>query len=241
MYDCNLSDPLDYEKATSRATKMLLEGQATKVLPLINRTIDFYPNSIQPWINKGMALLQLPDPDVNELESICSKVEKLKEGKFSYLHAKVYFTFWLWEMSPLTFESHVKALESFESILEECGEDPDVRMVSLQSCLYSAKTIYRLLRSFSDEDEEEEWMTENKLVEKGFEMLKALGTSESAYYKVEFWVWLSEFQQLRHASSPWTDEINECLSVLKTKTGYEDCDHDSDLLKMEDSSESVGN
>ena len=138
---------------------MLMQNNAEKALPLINRTIDFYPNSIQPWINKGMALLQLPDPDVNELESICSKVEKLKESKFSYLHAKVYFTFWLWEMSPLTFESHVKALESFESILEECGEDPDVRMVSQQNCLDGVKAIYRLLRSFSDEDEEVECST----------------------------------------------------------------------------------
>ena len=39
IYDYNTSEQLDYEKANGRATKMLLEGQATKALPLIKKML----------------------------------------------------------------------------------------------------------------------------------------------------------------------------------------------------------
>ena len=218
------TDPLDYEKANSRATRMIFQKNAEEALPLINKTIACYPNGIQSYINKGMALLQLPDPDVNELKNLYSKFSELKDDKRSYLHAKVHYTFWAWETVPLTFESHVQALMSFESILRESDEDSSVERVKLQSCLYCAKTIYRLLRSFSDEEENESWMTENNLVQKGFRMLKTMRECNQPYYKLFSWVWLSEFQQLYFDSdSPLTEIINDCLSQLRTEAGYENC------------------
>ena len=99
----NESDPLNYEKANSRAAFLLIQGHAEKALPLINRTVLHNPSGIQPLINKGIALLQLPDPNIDELEIISAKIKELTQNRCSYLQAKVYYTYWLWDCSPGTF------------------------------------------------------------------------------------------------------------------------------------------
>ena len=222
---CDYNDPdsLNYEKANSIATLMLIQNKAEKALPLINRTVLHNPSGIQPLINKGIALLQLPDPTINELEIISAKFKELTQNRCSFLLAKVYYTYWLWCLSSGEFESCIEALESFESVLAESNEGSDVESAQLQSCLYCAKTIYRMIRDFSDDDENVKWMTENELVKKGFQMLRTMATCDNSYYKLESWIWLSEFQQL-YGDSPLIKDVKSCLSQLQTEAGYECCD-----------------
>ena len=115
----NESDPLNYEKANTRAAFLLIQGHAEKALPLINRTVLRNPSGIQPLINKGIALLQLPDAHIDELEIISAKIKELTQNRCSYFQAKVYYTYWLLDCSPATFEHFIVALELFESVLKK--------------------------------------------------------------------------------------------------------------------------
>ena len=207
----------NFRRANRLATRMVIHEGGEKALPLINEMIKWRPDRIEPLINKGMALLQLEEPDINELESVLKELKKLKRNQLSCLHAKVNHAYWVWDLHPYTLESHTNALELFQSVLKESEEVSDAESLSLLCCLYSAKAIYRLLRSFPVENH-------RQLVNKGFQMLKIMASSDQLYYRLEFWLWLSEFQQLaRNAYLRLREHINHFLSQLQKENGLEDC------------------
>ena len=162
-------------------------------------------------------LLQLQQPDINELESVLNELKQLKRNQLSCLHAKVNHTYWVWDLHTYTLESHTSALELFQSVVEESDEVSNAESLRLLCCLYSAKAIYRLLRSFPVEDQ-------RQLANKGFQMLKIMASSDQRYYRLEFWLWLSEFQQLaRNPHSPLSKHINHFLSQLQSECSFQDC------------------
>ena len=210
-------DIINYRIANRLATIMVIQEDGEQTLCFINEMIKRYPDRIEPLISKGMALLQLRQPEINELESVLNELKKLKRNQLSCLHAKVNHTYWVWDLHTYTLESHTSALELFQSVVEESDEVSNAESLRLLCCLYSVKAIYRLLRSFPVEDQQ-------RLVNKGFQMLQAMASSDQLYSRLEFWLWLSEFQQLkRNPHSPLSGHINHHLSQLQGEFGFQDC------------------
>ncbi|XP_067930552.1 uncharacterized protein [Watersipora subatra] len=209
----------DLEKSTFKAARLILGNQAEVALPLVEESLRVFPANIQVWINKGMALMQLPNCDLGEIEHIHSMFVELKAKKAAELEAKVYHTYFIWDF-PVSdsWERTKESVLTFQEIIEECKcADEDLTEIEMRSSSFCVKNIYRLIRDCECED----WILETGLIQAGFAMLKAMQCTSRKYYQLHSWLWLSEFFQLRPSSEALASNLGSCIDELQSMPSFE--------------------